>query len=102
MNSISMPLDCSRFRLSSSSRSVIRCSCSVSSLRKITISSIRLRNSGRIDSRNLAITRSRSGFSADSASPVVKPSPPDLLEMMSEPRLLVMITTVFLKSTVRP
>ena len=68
------------------------------------ISSIRFRNSGRNASRSRGMIRSRSGSSlGDGTLPEplsVKPS--GRRPIVSEPRLLVMITTVFLKSTVRP
>ena len=71
------------------------------------ISSIRFRNSGRNDSRSrrmqlllqvvLRPLAARSGRAAPA-----KPSGPPRRVIRSEPRLLVMIRTVFLKSTVRP
>ena len=63
---------------------------------KTMTSSIRFRNSGRNWIRSASVT---AAFIASYAS---SPSPPLAAAMAVLPTLLVMITTAFLKSTVRP
>src|SRR3954452_13116969 len=102
VNSTSMPWARSRRRVSLSNRSVIRSSWVVSSCWNTTISSIRLRNSGRNASCRRRITWSRRSALAASAVLLPNPSGPRRPTMSSDPRLLVMMITVLRKSTVRP
>jgi hypothetical protein len=102
VNSTSMPGARSRRRVSSSIRSVIRSSWVLSSCWNTTISSIRLRNSGRNASCGRRITWSRRSALDVFAVLLPNPSGSRRPAISSDPRLLVMMVTVLRKSTVRP